>query len=152
MGPNELLLWMSARQSGTWSQFRSTVEEMGLDEDEIGREGKAAIPSRVRLRLNLDRLAHVEFNDLNGDSSWRVAPPVLASTNLSGKCIGVLCGARSIPIMAIANIQEDTYVCRNCDEQANFGKCTIPYAYKLLTQLLLGAGISTKFRMEESKK
>ena len=54
--------------------------------------------------------------------------------------------------MAIANIQEDTYICRNCDENASFGKCTIPYAYKLLTQLLLGAGISTKFRMEESKK
>jgi DNA-directed RNA polymerase II subunit RPB2 len=51
--------------------------------------------------------------------------------------------------MAIANIQEDTYICRNCDEQADFGRCTIPYAYKLLTQLLLGAGISTKFRMEK---
>jgi DNA-directed RNA polymerase beta subunit/intein/homing endonuclease len=55
-------------------------------------------------------------------------------------------------MMAIANIQEDTYICRNCDENAAFGKCTIPYAYKLLTQLLLGAGISTKFRMEEGKK
>jgi len=99
MGPNELLLWMSVRQSGTWSQFRSAVDEMGLDEEEIGREGKVAIPGRVRLRLNLDRLGHVEFHDLNGNNSWRVAPPVLASTNLSGKCIGILCGARSVPIL-----------------------------------------------------
>ena len=54
--------------------------------------------------------------------------------------------------MAIANIQEDTYVCRGCEETASFGKCTIPYSYKLLTQLLLGAGIVTKFNMQEVKK
>ncbi len=54
--------------------------------------------------------------------------------------------------MAIANIQEDTYICRGCDEAASFGKCTIPYSYKLLTQLLMGAGISTKFNMQEVKK
>jgi len=54
--------------------------------------------------------------------------------------------------MAIANILEDKYVCRNCEEHAAFGKCVVPYAYKLLTQLLMGAGISTKFNMQEVKK
>lgn len=54
--------------------------------------------------------------------------------------------------MAIGNVAEDTYVCRECEDQAVFGKCTVPYAYKLLTQLLLGAGISTKFTMKEVKK
>jgi DNA-directed RNA polymerase beta subunit len=43
---------------------------------------------------------------------------------------------------------EDKMVCRRCDEKATFGKCTIPYSFKLLMQLLSGAGISMKFKMK----
>lgn len=54
--------------------------------------------------------------------------------------------------IAISNIMEQKYVCRNCDERAEFGKCTIPTSYKLLSQLLLAAGINTKFKMQPQAK
>lgn len=48
----------------------------------------------------------------------------------------------------IAITSEDKVVCRNCDDEAKFGTCTIPYSFKLLMQLLAGAGLSMKFKMK----
>jgi len=79
MGPNELLFWMSARQSGSWFQFRTAVEELGLNESHA--TGKA-FPAHQLLRLNLERHAHVEFGDEDGESTWRVAPAVLVARML----------------------------------------------------------------------
>lgn len=40
MGPDELLFWLSARQEGSWAQFRSAVEEIlgeaNLDDGDDG--------------------------------------------------------------------------------------------------------------------
>lgn len=49
--------------------------------------------------------------------------------------------------IAIANHTSDKFVCRTCNEGATFGKCTIPYAYKLLTHMLAGAGFNLQFDM-----
>jgi DNA-directed RNA polymerase II subunit RPB2 len=54
--------------------------------------------------------------------------------------------------IAISNIPEDKYVCRVCEEEAVFGTYTVPYAYKHLTQLLIGAGIQTKFKFKSPPK
>jgi len=49
--------------------------------------------------------------------------------------------------IAIANHTSDKFVCRSCNEGATFGTCTIPYAYKLLTHMLAGAGFNLQFDM-----
>lgn len=49
--------------------------------------------------------------------------------------------------IAIANHTSDKFVCRTCNEGATFGTCTIPYAYKLLTHMLAGAGFNLQFDM-----
>jgi len=54
--------------------------------------------------------------------------------------------------MAISNVVEEKYICRNCDERAVFGTCTVPYSFKLLTQLLAGANFQTRFKMREVPK
>lgn len=54
--------------------------------------------------------------------------------------------------IAISNIPEDKYVCRVCEDEAVFGTYTVPYAFKHLTQLLLGAGIQTKFEFRPLQK
>lgn len=41
---------------------------------------------------------------------------------------------------AIYNVLDDKLICRKCGDTAQFGTCVIPYAYKLLTQTLAGAG------------
>jgi hypothetical protein len=98
MGPNELLLWLSARQAGSWSQFRSMVEDLGLDEPVNG--GGMELPVHQRLRLNLQSLGHVDFLGASASDAWRVTPPVLAIGNPGGRIGGVLCGARSQPLLA----------------------------------------------------
>ena len=66
---NDLLLWMSARGKGSWSQFRAAVEELHMAEQEntaptVEEEeptARAGLPLHQSLRLNLERLAHAEF-------------------------------------------------------------------------------------------
>jgi hypothetical protein len=61
MTPNELLLWLSARKQGSWPQFRGAVERLDLMEsDEAGQD--TALPLHQRVRLNLERLGHAEFD------------------------------------------------------------------------------------------
>ena len=54
--------------------------------------------------------------------------------------------------IAIANHITKQYICRVCGDQSSFGTCTIPYAYKLLTQLLAGAGVKLSMKMRVDKQ
>lgn len=106
MSANSLLLWMSARRSGSWAQFRAAVEELHLGADaEVDGEGddapdQFALPLYQTLRFNLQRVGHAEFFAGAGDGAeWRVAPPVLAITRHQCGLLGVVAGARSLSLM-----------------------------------------------------
>ena len=95
---NELLLWLSARGGGSWRVFRTAVERLHLAEDLEGGGGEFEdndFPLHQQLRLNMERLGHVEFFARECEEGWRVAPPTLATTRGPNGWIGVLCGARS---------------------------------------------------------
>lgn len=95
MRANELLLWLSARREGSWQQFRQAVEELYSSEGETESEGNGEFPLHQQLRLDLERLAHVEFFAADCENGWRIAPPTLAAHLISTGVRGVLCGARS---------------------------------------------------------
>lgn len=110
---NELLLWLSARRHGSWQQFRGAVEELHMEaepasaDDLEGTDGgtdggteAAGLPIYQILRLNLARLAHVEFFAGGCEAGWRTAPPVLATHAKDGAWSGVLCGARSDALLS----------------------------------------------------
>ena len=100
MSLDSLLLWLSAKGEGSWSQFRGAVEALCVEQDEgsqisdeLDRAGAngSDLPVYQRNRFALECLGHVEFE---ADRRWRVVPPVVALLpNNSGE--GVLCGARS---------------------------------------------------------
>jgi len=93
MGPDELLLWLSARGEGSWGQFRSAAEEILSGADGTPVNGRAA--SYQEMRFALEQLGHVEFEGRDGEGGWRVAPPVMAVSRQSENLIGIICGARS---------------------------------------------------------
>ena len=95
MRPNELLLWLSARREGSWQQFRQAVEQLHSSDGEANSESNDEFPLHQQLRLDLERLAHVEFFAADCEDGWRIAPPTLATHSVSGGVRGVLCGARS---------------------------------------------------------
>jgi hypothetical protein len=95
MRANELLLWLSARREGSWQQFRQAVEELHSSNCEANSENNDEFPLHQQLRLDLERLAHVEFFAAECEDGWRIAPPTLATHSVSGGVRGVLCGARS---------------------------------------------------------
>ncbi len=97
MSLNHLLTWISARGSGSWSQFRGAVERLHVEPTESERKEENAddaivgdLPVYQAARLNLQRLAHVEFTKTN----WRVVPPSIAVHKEGDQWAGVLCGAR----------------------------------------------------------
>jgi hypothetical protein len=99
---NSLLIWMSARGHGSWAQFRSAVEQVHFecpegqpDEESEGDITAGDLPLYQLLRLNLQRLAHVEFDFCTAGPNWRVVPASLAISEHDGRFLGVLCGARS---------------------------------------------------------
>jgi hypothetical protein len=93
---NEVLLWLSARREGSWQQFRAAVEELCSDGETGEAESRdAEFPLHQQLRLNLERLGHVEFFAAGCEEGWRVAPPRLATCPFADGVRGVLCGARS---------------------------------------------------------
>lgn len=100
MSLNHLLTWMSARGRGSWSQFRAAVEELHLEAggEEVGEITDDAtatdLPVYQAVRLNLQRLAHVEFYSSNAEADWRVVPPAIAVHNEGDRWVGILCGAR----------------------------------------------------------
>ncbi len=104
MSLDHLLLWLSARGAGSWSQFRAAVEELHVqrqlnseDDAEAERPG-SDLPVYHEVRFALQRLAHVEFRHGNGGHAWRVVPPTLAFMRGRGAC-GLFCGARSVALL-----------------------------------------------------
>lgn len=104
MSLEHLLLWLSAKGQGSWSQFRGAVEEFCAEQyygspvvdDEGDRSVKAGsdLPVYHRVRFDLSRLGHVEFFSKKERQYWRVVPPSLTLFSRSpGE--GLLCGARS---------------------------------------------------------
>lgn len=105
MSADHLLLWLSAKGEGSWSQFRSAVETLhaeplstagrpsGAAEDAtVGRDSD--LPLYQQLRFALHQLAHVEFQSEEAERRWRVVPPTLAVSS-PPQSDGLLCGARS---------------------------------------------------------
>jgi hypothetical protein len=95
MTPNELLLWLSARKEGSWLQFRTAVDSLELAERANAPEEDASLPVHQRIRYNLERLGHLEFDASGCEDGWRVVPPALAISQYANKTTGVLCGART---------------------------------------------------------
>ena len=107
MSDNRLLLWMSAREEGSWSQFRSAVEELRVGEgvdatppEVLDECDQYALPIYQLVRLNMQRLGHAEFFSGTGDSDWRVTPPTLAISLHRNGARGILAGARSDSLLA----------------------------------------------------
>jgi len=98
---NDLLTWMSAQGSGSWSQFRAAVEELHVEPCNTAEDGENAddatagdLPVYQAVRLSLQRLAHVEFFSSTAEADWRVVPPALAIHQEGVQWVGILCGAR----------------------------------------------------------
>jgi hypothetical protein len=95
-----LLLWLSARREGSWSQFRAAVEELHAVENNSDENGDPQtdnndFPVHRQLRLNFECAAHAEFFERDSKYMWRIAPPVLAAHPTPTGFRAVLCGARS---------------------------------------------------------
>lgn len=105
MSANALLLWMSARRQGSWSQFKSAVEELRIDDrDEADGESDDSVDQfglslYQTIRFNLQRLGHAEFFAGAGEADWRVTPPSLAVTHNDRGWFGVVVGARSLTLL-----------------------------------------------------
>lgn len=109
MSFNDLLLWLSAKREGSWSQFRAAVEQLQVqpktvasaDPDDQGERISGAVadlPIYQHARFALERLGHVEFYDRGAGNGWRVVPPTVALfTGAANE--GVLCGARSSDLL-----------------------------------------------------
>jgi hypothetical protein len=102
---DHLLLWLSARGAGSWSQFRAAVEELHVqrqpdsEDDAEAEHSGSDLPVYHEVRFTLQRLAHVEFRSGTAGHRWRVVPPSLAFMPGGGAC-GLLCGARSVGLLA----------------------------------------------------
>jgi hypothetical protein len=105
MSANEVLLWMSARQQGSWQQYRAAFEQLFVDDgasegDLSVSGGRGNFAAHHELRFNLSRLGHVEFTAGQHVLTWRVAPPVLAVSTLPDDTwLGIAAGARSLPLL-----------------------------------------------------
>jgi len=118
---DHLLLWLSAKGRGSWSQFRGAVEALCVEQDEAepsaDDEGDhpatntSDLPVYQQVRFALQRLAHVEFFSNQIDQGWRVVPPVIAL--LPGRPgEGLLCGARSPDLLEGLHRLDDLDVIR----------------------------------------
>jgi hypothetical protein len=88
---NKLLMWMSARQAGSWSSFRNFLSECQAPGSAARRR---SAPHRVAA-WNLSKLGHAEFGAAASGQGWRIAPPVLAAGGPQGPQCAVYCGART---------------------------------------------------------
>jgi len=105
MSADKLLFWMSARTSGSWQQFRAAVEELHLTDE----DGEAGLTDEARdadglslyqaLRLNLQRLGHVEFFTAAGGLRWKVTPPSIGVVKQDAGALGIVAGARSLSVL-----------------------------------------------------
>jgi hypothetical protein len=106
MTANELLLWLSARNQGSWAQFRAATENLDLAEAESEGGDEGPLPLHQRIRYNLERLGHVEFDAEGCSDGWRIAPPALALCHHGSEAVGVLCGARTRQLLV--NIKRES--------------------------------------------
>ena len=96
---------MSARQKGSWQQFRAAVEELQVNEegDSADQDDNKTDPIELSiyqtLRFNFERLGHAEFFSGAGDAQWRVTPPTLAITEHAWGGRGIVIGARSLRLL-----------------------------------------------------
>jgi hypothetical protein len=93
---NKLLLWMSARQTGSLASFRNFLTESqsaGL------AARRRSAPYRITA-WNISKLGHAEFGTAAGGQGWRIAPPVLAAGAPEGFQQAVYCGARTDATLA----------------------------------------------------
>ncbi len=105
MTVSELLFWLSARKQGSWAQFRAAVENLSLA-DSVGEGAdEGPLPLHQRIRYNIERLGHVEFDAEGCSDGWRVVPPALALCQHGSETTGVLCGARTCKILG--NIESE---------------------------------------------
>jgi DNA-directed RNA polymerase II subunit RPB2 len=54
--------------------------------------------------------------------------------------------------IAISSIIDKMNICMTCGQNARFGKCSIPYAFKTLLHYLAATGISLKFKFRDLEK
>lgn len=118
MRANELLLWLSARREGSWQQFRQAVEQLHSSDGEANSENSDEFPLHQQLRLDLERLAHVEFFATDWEDGWRIAPPTLATHSVLGGVRGVFCGARSPALRERMVRAAEKF---NCEVRDSFG-------------------------------
>lgn len=119
---DHLLLWLSAKGNGSWSQFRGAVEAFLAEQTSESRDSDqeeadsganhSVLPVHQRICLELQRLGHVEFAwNEQGQGSWRVVPPTIALFP-NRRDNGILCGARSLELSTrlddLENIQVET--------------------------------------------
>jgi|ERR1044071_7779232 hypothetical protein len=93
MNANHVLYRLSATGSGSWTQFRSAVEDL-IGEDEEAGGARDRLPVYQKIRLSLQQLAHVEFDAAECHRGWRVAPATLAISDNGAEPLGIVCGAR----------------------------------------------------------
>lgn len=96
MSFDRMLLWLSAKGQGSWSQFRAMVEAFGLEpdiEDDSATDTGSDLPVYQEARFTLQRLGHVEFYSAGAENGWRIVPPTVA-IHKPTSAEGVLCGAR----------------------------------------------------------
>ena len=106
MTASDLLLWLSVRKQGSWAQFRSAIENLGLAEADSEGADDGPLPLHQRIRYNLERLGHVEFDAEGCRGGWRVVPPALAICQHGGETAAVLCGARTRRVLG--NIESES--------------------------------------------
>lgn len=106
MNPNLLLMWLSAKASGSWVRYRAALDELLLssnsdisEDSDDTRIERQRFPIYHRIRQNLERLGHAEFFRRDFPSGWRIVPPILASGSNEYQSIAILCGARTDQIM-----------------------------------------------------
>jgi hypothetical protein len=75
------------------------VENLDLANSTTEAEEDASLPIHQRVRFNLERLGHIEFSAEESGEGWRVVPPTLALFQYGGRATGVLCGARTLPLL-----------------------------------------------------
>ena len=108
MNANNLLTWLSAKGSGTWSRYRAAVDELQVPDHANGENedlhedvpDSSSLPIHQILRLNLERLGHAEFFRKDFKNGWRAVPPVLACASNQQEAVGILCGARTDQLLA----------------------------------------------------
>lgn len=108
MSANAVLLWMSATGEGTWSRYRTALDELtasGLSDESLEDAGEGvpevrSLPQHLRFKLNLERLAHAEFFRREFQNGWRVVPPTIVVTPSADTARGILCGARTNKLLS----------------------------------------------------